>query len=149
MHAASLATVALSRGDFMAKRVAPEIAGLIAGFSGSIVFLAVMLLVPVTVFMRIMQLAMPFMPQINFFGWTLHAITNSFWGFLFAIIVEKWKIRKLFAAALVWSLLLLGLILLAVPLVGLEVTSKLIMVELFAHINLAIVLWAVYSTLTR
>ena len=131
------------------KRIDPSLAGLIAGFLGSLPFIAIMMLVPVTLFMRLMQLAMPFMPQINLFGWVLHAIVNAFWGFLFAIIVDKWKIKRLYLAAVAWSLLLVILVLLAVPIVGLEVTSTLVIVELFAYLNYATVLWAVYSVLAK
>ena len=133
----------------MARKIDPSLAGLIAGFLGSLVFISIMMLVPVTLFMKIMQLAMPFMPQINFFGWVLHAITNAFWGFLFAIIVDKWKIRRLYLAAIGWSLVLLSLIFVAVPLVGLQVTTTLVIVEIFAYLNYATVLWSVYYTLTK
>lgn len=131
------------------KVVEPEIAGVIAGFLGSLPFISIMVLVPVTLFMKLMQLAMPFMPQINLFGWILHAITNMFWAFLFVLIIEKWNIRKLYLAAVVWSLTLVGLILLAVPLVGLRVSSTLVIVELFAYLNYATVLWAVYTVLSK
>lgn len=131
------------------KGLEPEIAGVIAGFLGSLPFISIMVLVPVTLFMRLMQLAMPFMPQINLFGWILHAITNMFWAFLFVLIIEKWNIKKLYLAAVVWSLILVGLILLAVPLVGLQVSSTLIIVELFAYLNYATVLWAVYTVLAK
>lgn len=131
------------------KRVAPEIAGVIAGFLGSVPFLAVMVLVPVTLFMRLMQLAMPFMPQINLFGWMLHAIVNMFWAFLFVIIIEKFRIRKIYLTAVVWSMLLVVLVLLAVPLVGLQVSSTLVIVETAAYLNFATVLWAVYFVLAK
>ena len=133
----------------MVRKIDSSLAGLIAGFLGSLVFISIMTLVPVTLFMKLMQLAMPFMPQINFFGWVLHAITNAFWGFLFAIIVDKWKIKKLYLAAIGWSLLLLVLIIFAVPLVGLQLSTTLVIVELFAYLNYATVLWSVYSALTK
>lgn len=131
------------------KRVEPEIAGVIAGFLGSVPFLAVMVLVPITLFMRLMQLAMPFMPQIQIFGWMLHAIVNMFWAFLFVIIIEKLQIRRIYPAAVLWSMLLVVLILIAVPLVGLQVSSTLVIVETAAYLNFATVLWAVYSTLAK
>lgn len=131
------------------KGMEPEIAGLLAGFLGSFPFIAIMSLVPVTLFMRLMQVAMPFMPQINIFGWMLHALVNALWGFLFVLIIEKWKIKRVFLAALIWSLLLVGLVLFAVPLVGLEVSTTLVIVETFAYINYAIVLWAVYLVFTN
>lgn len=131
------------------KSLEPEVAGLVAGFLGSIPFIAIMSLVPVTLFMRLMQLAMPFMPQINIFGWMLHALVNSFWGFLFVVIIEKWKTKRIFLTSLVWSLLLVGLVLVAVPLVGLQVSQTLVVVEVAAYINYAIVLWAVYLALTK
>lgn len=131
------------------KGMEPEVAGLVAGFLGSLPFIAVMVLVPVTLFMRLMQLAMPFMPQINIFGWMLHALVNALWGFLFVLIVEKWNIQKLYLAAVIWSLLLVGLVLIAVPLVGLQVTTTLIIVEVAAYLNYATVLWAVYLVLAK
>lgn len=131
------------------KQVEPEIAGVIAGFLGSIPFIAVMTLVPVTLFMRLMQLAMPFMPQINIFGWMLHTIVNMFWGFLFVVIVEKFQVRRIYLTAVVWSLLLVVLVLLAVPLVGLQVSSTLIVVETAAYLNFATILWAVYLVLAK
>jgi hypothetical protein len=133
----------------MAKKIDPSVAGLIAGFLGSLVFISIMVVVPVTLFMKLMLLAMPFMPQINFFGWILHAITNAFWGFLFAVIVDKWKIKRLYLAAIGWSLVLLILIFFAVPLVGLQLSKTLVIVELFAYLNYATVLWSVYSILTK
>lgn len=132
----------------MKKQIDPSVAGLIAGFLGSLVFISIMVLVPITLFMQIMNLFMPWMPQINLFGWMLHAIVNAFWGFLFAVAINKWKVKRLYVAAIVWSMILLALILLAVPAVGLEVTSTLVVVEFFAYINYATILWAVYSTLT-
>jgi hypothetical protein len=131
------------------KGMEPEVAGLVAGFLGSLPFIAVMVLVPVTLFMRLMQLAMPFMPQINIFGWMLHALVNALWGFLFVLIIEKWNIKRIFLASLIWSLFLVGLVLFAVPLVGLQVSPTLVVVELFAYINYAIVLWAVYLVFTN
>ena len=131
------------------KSLEPEVAGLVAGFLGSIPFIAIMSLVPVTLFMRLMQLAMPFMPQINIFGWMLHALVNSFWGFLFVVIIEKWKTKRIFLTSLAWSLLLVSLVLVAVPLVGLQVSQTLVVVEVAAYINYAIVLWAVYLALTK
>lgn len=129
--------------------IAPELAGAIAGFLGSIPFLAIMTLVPVTLFMRLMQLAMPFMPQINIFGWMLHAVVNMLWGFLFVVVVEKFQVRKIYLTAVVWSLLLVVLVLLAVPLVGLQVSSTLVIVETAAYLNFATVLWAVYLVLAK
>lgn len=131
------------------KRVQPEIAGVIAGFLGSIPFLAVMMLVPVTLFMRLMQLAMPFMPQIQIFGWMLHAVVNMLWGFLFVVIVEKFQVRRIYLAAVLWSLLLVALVLFAVPLVGLQVSSTLVIVETAAYLNFATILWAVYLVLAK
>lgn len=133
----------------MKKGLEPEVAGAVAGFLGSLPFIAVMVLVPVTLFMRLMQLAMPFMPQINIFGWMLHAVVNSFWGFLFVLIIQKWNIKKLYFTAVIWSLLLVGLVLLAVPVVGLTVTPTLVIVETFAYLNFATVLWAVYLVLAK
>lgn len=133
----------------MKKNLEPEKAAVVAGFLGSLPFISIMNLVPVTFFMKVMLLAMPFMPQINFFGWVLHAITNMFWAFLFALIVEKWRIKRLYLAALVWSLTLVTLVLFAVPLVGLQVSTTLIIVEVFAYLNFATVLWAVYITLSK
>ena len=131
------------------KQTEPEIAGLIAGFLGSLPFIAVMMLVPVTLFMRLMQLAMPFMPQINIFGWMLHAVVNMFWGFLFVVIVEKFQVRKIYLTAVAWSLFLVVLVLLAVPLVGLKVSFTLVVVETAAYLNFATVLWAVYLVLAK
>lgn len=131
------------------KGMEPEVAGLVAGFLGSLPFIAVMVLVPVTLFMRLMQLAMPFMPQINIFGWMLHAVINAFWGFLFVLIVERWNIQKLYLTAVIWSLLLVGLVLVAVPLVDLQITTTLIIVEVAAYLNYATVLWAVYLVLAK
>lgn len=131
------------------KKTEPEIAGVIAGFLGSIPFLAIMTLVPVTLFMRLMQLAMPFMPQINLFGWMLHAVVNMFWGFLFVVIVEKFQVRRIYLTAVVWSMLLVALVLIAVPLVGLQVSSTLVIVETVAYLNFATILWAVYSVLAK
>jgi len=131
------------------KRIEPEIAGVIAGFLGSIPFLAIMTLVPVTLFMRLMQLAMPFMPQINLFGWMLHAVVNMFWGFLFVVMIEKFKVRRIYLMAVAWSMLLVVLILVAVPLVGLQVSSTLLIVETAAYLNFATVLWAVYLVLAK
>lgn len=131
------------------KGMEPEVAGLVAGFLGSLPFIAIMVLVPVTLFMRLMQLAMPFMPQINIFGWMLHALVNAFWGFLFVLIVVKWNIQKLYLAAVIWSLLLVGLVLVAVSLVGLQVTTTLVIVEVVAYLNYATVLWAVYLVLAK
>lgn len=131
------------------KGMEPEVAGLVAGFLGSLPFIAVMMLVPVTLFMRWMQLAMPFMPQINIFGWMLHAVVNAFWGFLFVLIIEKWNIKRIYLAAVIWSLLLVGLVLIAVPLVGLQVTTTLIIVEVAAYLNYATVIWAVYLVLAK
>ncbi len=131
------------------KSLEPEVAGLVAGFLGSIPFISIMMLVPVTLFMRLMKLAMPFMPQINIFGWMLHALVNSFWGFLFILIIEKWNIKRIFLTSLVWSLFLVGLVLVAVPLVGLQVSQTLVVVEVAAYINYAIVLWAVYLVLAK
>jgi hypothetical protein len=133
----------------MAKKIDPSLAGTIAGFLGSLVFISIMTLVPVTLFMKLMQLAMPFMPQINFFGWVLHAVVNAFWGFLFAVIVDKYKVKRLYLAAIGWSLVLLALILVAVPLVGLQLSTTLLIVELFAYLNYATVLWPVYSLLAK
>lgn len=127
----------------------PEIAGVIAGFLGSLPFIAVMVLVPVTLFMRLMQLAMPFMPQINIFGWMLHAVVNMLWGFLFVVIVERFQVRKIYLTAVAWSLLLVVLVLLTVPLVGLQVSSTLVIVETAAYLNFATVLWAVYLVLAK
>lgn len=127
----------------------PEVAGLVAGFLGSLPFIAVMLLVPVTLFMRLMQIAMPFMPQINLFGWMLHAVVNMFWGFLFVVIVQKFQIRRIYLAAVVLSLSLVVLILIAVPLVGLQVSWTLVTVETAAYLNFATVLWAVYLALAK
>jgi len=131
------------------KRIEPEIAGLIAGFLGSIPFLAVMVLVPVTLFMRLMQLAMPFMPQIQIFGWMLHAIVNMLWGFLFVVMIEKFQVQRIYLAAVAWSMLLVALVLIAVPLVGLQVSSTLVIVETAAYLNFATVLWAVYLVLAK
>jgi hypothetical protein len=131
------------------KRIEPEIAGLIAGFLGSIPFLAVMVLVPVTLFMRLMQLAMPFMPQINLFGWMLHVVVNMFWGFLFVVMIEKFQVQRIYLAAVAWSMLLVALVLIAVPLVGLQVSSTLVIVETAAYLNFATVLWAVYLMLAK
>jgi hypothetical protein len=131
------------------KQTEPEIAGLIAGFLGSLPFIAVMMLVPVTLFMSLMQLAMPFMPQINIFGWMLHAVVNMFWGFLFVVIVEKFQVRKIYLTAVAWSLFLVALVLLAVPLVGLKVSFTLVVVETAAYLNFATVLWAVYLVLAK
>lgn len=131
------------------KGMEPEVAGLVAGFLGSLPFIAVMVLVPITLFMRLMQLAMPFMPQINIFGWMLHAVVNAFWGFLFVLIVEKWNIKRIYLSAVIWSLLLVGLVLIAVPLVGLQVTTTLVIVEVAAYLNYATVLWAVYLVLAK
>jgi len=131
------------------KRIEPEIAGVIAGFLGSIPFLAVMVLVPVTLFMRLMQLAMPFMPQINLFGWMLHAVVNMLWGFLFIVIIEKFRVRRIYLTAVAWSMLLVALVLLAVPLVGLQVSSALVIVETAAYLNFATILWAVYLVLAK
>lgn len=133
----------------MKKGLEPELAGAVAGFLGSLPFISIMVLVPVTLFMRLMQLAMPFMPQINIFGWMLHAIVNSFWGFLFVIIVKKWYIKRLYVAAVIWSLILVGLVLLAVPVVGLKVSGTLVIVETFAYLNFATVLWGVYLVLAK
>lgn len=127
----------------------PEVAGLVAGFLGSIPFLAVMVLVPVTLFMRLMQLAMPFMPQINLFGWMLHAVVNMLWGFLFIVIIEKFRVRRIYLTAVAWSMLLVALVLIAVPLVGLQVSSTLVIVETAAYLNFATVLWAVYLVLAK
>lgn len=129
--------------------MAPELAGVVAGFLGSIPFLGVMVLVPVTLFMRLMELAMPFMPQINIFGWMLHAVINMLWAFLFVIIIEKFQIRKIYLTAVVWSMLLVVLVLIAVPLVGLEVSSTLVIVETAAYLNFATILWAVYLVLAK
>lgn len=131
------------------KGMEPEVAGLIAGFLGSIPFLAVMVLVPVTLFMRLMQLAMPFMPQINLFGWMLHAVVNMLWGFLFIVIIEKFRVRRIYLTAVAWSMLLVALVLIAVPLVGLQVSSTLVIVETAAYLNFATVLWAVYLVLAK
>ena len=131
------------------KRIEPEIVGLIAGFLGSIPFLAVMVLVPVTLFMRLMQLAMPFMPQIQIFGWMLHAIVNMLWGFLFVVMIEKFQVQRIYLAAVAWSMLLVALVLIAVPLVGLQVSSTLVIVETAAYLNFATVLWAVYLVLAK
>ena len=131
------------------KTIEPELAGLVAGFLGSIPFLAIMTLVPVTLFMRLMQLAMPFMPQINIFGWMLHTVVNMFWGFLFVVIVEKFHVRRIYGTAVVWSLLLVVLVLLAVPLVGLQVSSTLVIVETAAYLNFATVLWAAYLAIAK
>lgn len=131
------------------KQIEPEIAGVIAGFLGSLPFIAIMVLVPVTLFMRLMQLAMPFMPQINLFGWMLHAVVNMFWAFLFVVMIEKFKIRKIYLMAVAWSMLLVALVLIAVPLVGLQVSSTLIIVETAAYLNFATVLWAVYLVLAK
>ena len=131
------------------KRIEPEIAGLIAGFLGSIPFLAVMVLVPVTLFMRLMQLAMPFMPQIQIFGWMLHAIVNMLWGFLFVVMIEKFQVRRIYLVAVAGSMLLVALVLIAVPLVGLQVSSTLEIVETAAYLNFATVLWAVYLVLAK
>lgn len=131
------------------KGMEPEVAGLVAGFLGSIPFLAVMVLVPVTLFMRLMQLAMPFMPQINLFGWMLHAVVNMLWGFLFIVIIEKFRVRRIYLAAVAWSMLLVALVLIAVPLVGLQVSSTLVIVETAAYLNFATVLWAVYLVLAK
>jgi len=131
------------------KRIEPEVAGLIAGFLGSIPFLAVMVLVPVTLFMRLMQLAMPFMPQIQIFGWMLHVVVNMFWGFLFVVMIEKFQVRRIYLAAVAWSMLLVALVLIAVPLVGLQVSSTLVIVETAAYLNFATVLWAVYLVLAK
>lgn len=131
------------------EKIAPELAGVIAGFLGSIPFIAVMVLVPITLFMRLMQLAMPFMPQINLFGWMLHAVVNMFWAFLFVVMVEKFKIRRIYLTAVAWSMLLVALVLIAVPLVGLQVSSTLVIVETAAYLNFATVLWAVYLVLAK
>ncbi len=131
------------------KQTEPEIAGVIAGFLGSLPFIAVMMLVPITLFMRLMQLAMPFMPQINIFGWMLHAVVNMLWGFLFVIIVEKFQVQRIYLAAVAWSLFLVVLVLLAVPLVGLQVSFTLVVVETAAYLNFATVLWAVYLVLAK
>ena len=131
------------------KGMEPEVAGLVAGFLGSIPFLAVMVLVPVTLFMRLMQLAMPFMPQINLFGWMLHAVVNMLWGFLFIVIIEKFRVRRIYLTAVAWSMLLVALVLIAVPLVGLQVSSTLVIVETAAYLNFATVLWAVYLALAK
>jgi hypothetical protein len=131
------------------KGMEPEVAGLVAGFLGSIPFLAVMVLVPVTLFMRLMQLAMPFMPQINLFGWMLHAVVNMLWGFLFIVIIEKFRVRRIYLTAVAWSMLLVALVLIAVPLVGLQVSSTLVIVETAAYLNFATVLWAVYLVLAK
>ncbi len=131
------------------KRIEPEISGVIAGFLGSIPFIAVMMLVPVTLFMRLMQLAMPFMPQINIFGWMLHTVVNMFWGFLFVVMIEKFQVRRIYLTAVMWSLLLVVLVLLAVPLVGLQVSWTLVIVETAAYLNFATVLWAVYFVLGK
>lgn len=131
------------------KSLEPEVAGLVAGFLGSIPFLAVMVLAPVTLFMRLMQLAMPFMPQINLFGWMLHAVVNMLWGFLFIVIIEKFRVRRIYLTAVAWSMLLVALVLIAVPLVGLQVSSTLVIVETAAYLNFATVLWAVYSVLAK
>jgi hypothetical protein len=131
------------------KQVEPEIAGVIAGFLGSIPFLAVMVLVPVTLFMRLMQLAMPFMPQIQIFGWMLHAVVNMLWGFLFIVIIEKFRVRRIYLTAVAWSMLLVALVLIAVPLVGLQVSSTLVIVETAAYLNFATILWAVYLVLAK
>ena len=127
----------------------PEVAGLLAGFLGSLPFIAVMMLVPVTLFMRLMQLAMPFMPQINIFGWMLHTVVNMLWGFLFVIIVEKFQVQRIYLTAVAWSLFLVVLVLLAVPLVGLQVSWTLVIVETAAYLNFATVLWAVYLVLAK
>jgi hypothetical protein len=131
------------------KQMEPEIAGVIAGFLGSIPFLAVMVLVPVTLFMRLMELAMPFMPQIQIFGWMLHAVINMLWGFLFIVIIEKFRVRRIYLTAVGWSMLLVALVLIAVPLVGLQVSSTLVIVETAAYLNFATVLWAVYLVLAK
>ncbi len=131
------------------KQTEPEIAGVIAGFLGSIPFLAVMVLVPITLFMRLMQLAMPFMPQIQIFGWMLHAIVNMLWGFLFVVMIEKFQVRKVYLTAVAWSMLLVVLILVTVPLVGLHVSSTLVIVETAAYLNFATILWAVYLVLAK
>jgi hypothetical protein len=131
------------------ERIAPELAGVIAGFLGSIPFIAVMALVPVTLFMRLMQLAMPFMPQINLFGWMLHAVVNMFWAFLFVVMIEKFKIRRIYLTVVVWSLFLVVFVLLVVPLVGLQVSSTLVIVETAVYLNFATVLWAVYVVLAK
>lgn len=131
------------------KGMEPEVAGLVAGFLGSIPFLAVMVLVPVTLFMRLMQLAMPFMPEINLFGWMLHAVVNMLWGFLFIVIIEKFRVRRIYLTAVAWSMLLVVLVLIAVPLVGLQVSSTLVIVETAAYLNFATVLWAVYLVLAK
>jgi len=96
-----------------------------------------------------MQLAMPFMPQINIFGWMLHAVVNMLWGFLFVVMIEKFKVRRIYLAAVAWSMLLVVLILVAVPLVGLQVSSTLVIVETAAYLNFATVLWAVYLVLAK
>jgi len=131
------------------KQVEPEIAGVIAGFLGSIPFLAVMVLVPVTLFMRLMELSMPFMPQIQIFGWMLHTVINMLWGFLFIVIIEKFRVRRIYMAAVAWSMLLVTLVLIAVPLVGLEISRTLVIVETAAYLNFATVLWAVYLVLAK
>ncbi len=127
----------------------PKAAGFLAGFLGSFPFIAVMMLVPVTLFMRLMQLAMPFMPQINIFGWMLHTVVNMLWGFLFVIIVEKFQVQRIYLTAVAWSLFLVVLVLLAVPLVGLQVSWTLVIVETAAYLNFATVLWAVYLVLAK
>lgn len=131
------------------KRVEPEIAGVIAGLLGSVPFIAIMTLVPVTLFMRLMQLAMPFMPQINLFGWMLHSVVNMFWGFLFVVIIEKFQVCRIYLAAISWSMLLVALVLITVPLVGLQLSTTLVIVETAAYLNFATILWAVYLVLAK
>ena len=79
----------------------------------------------------------------------LHAVVNMFWGFLFVVMIEKFKVRRIYLMAVAWSMLLVVLILVAVPLVGLQVSSTLLIVETAAYLNFATVLWAVYLVLAK
>lgn len=115
--------------------------GGIGGFLGSFIFLPIMTVIPGTFFMVLagMTTGMGQMVTQNFAGWLIHALVNSFWGGLFGFLFGQRK-GSSYLFAILWSLLLALMVILANPLVGLPITGQLVLIEVGAYLLFGLIL---------